>query len=613
MSQKATGFTPAGKIIALIVIAGAAFGLFKVFSGGNLLGFLAPGAKTKESTDIKKIELPSSIGDAQPAAVDHKIPGDRTVSSGEPEIRFLVWAWNAQLGGLFSNGGARTTEGSLMSKNNVNLRFTRQDDVSKMQEELVTFATELNKGNSNPTKGSHFIAIMGDGAAAFFAGLNPVLARLGPEYKAKVVGSMGYSRGEDKFMGPASWKQNPRSAMGGVVAGYLRDGDWNIAMKWLGDNGLKNNPDEKTYDPDALNWVAANDYIDAAEKYVAGYTEERIVVKNGKPTGEKKKITVDAIVTWTPGDVTAAQKRGGIVSIVSTREYASQMPNVIIGIDKWMRDNQVTVQNMLYSFFQGGDSVMQYEDAFDHACKISADVYNEQGANAEYWAKYFRGVTETDKQGNSVQLGGSKVNNLSDNLVLFGLTSGAANRFEATYTVFGDIVKQQYPELVPSYPPVNEILDTTYLRKLMAKHGEGATSVATTIRSDQKPPKPIKGAGIGNRVYDIKFNTGRADFTGSAQRELQRLLRDLVIASNTVVEIHGHTDNVGNADSNMKLSESRAFAVKKWLESKASRDFPEGRLKVIAHGQTEPAAENSSEAGKAKNRRVVIKTFGVNN
>ena len=44
-SQKATGFTPAGKIIALIVIAGAAFGLFKVFSGGNLLGFLAPGTK----------------------------------------------------------------------------------------------------------------------------------------------------------------------------------------------------------------------------------------------------------------------------------------------------------------------------------------------------------------------------------------------------------------------------------------------------------------------------------------------------------------------------------------------------------------------------------------
>jgi len=90
-------------------------------------------------------------------------------------------------------------------------------------------------------------------------------------------------------------------------------------------------------------------------------------------------------------------------------------------------------------------------------------------------------------------------------------------------------------------------------------------------------------------------------------------LKDLVIASNTSVEIHGHTDNVGSPDANMKLSENRAFAVKRWLENRAPRDFPQGRIKVIAHGQQEPAVPNTSDFARAQNRRVVIRTFALEN
>jgi outer membrane protein OmpA-like peptidoglycan-associated protein len=78
------------------------------------------------------------------------------------------------------------------------------------------------------------------------------------------------------------------------------------------------------------------------------------------------------------------------------------------------------------------------------------------------------------------------------------------------------------------------------------------------------------------------------------------------VASNTAVEIHGHTDNVGDPTKNMQLSEARAFAVKAWLEKTAPANFPTGRIKVFSHGQTQPIAPNTSEDGKSKNRRVEI-------
>ena len=383
----------------------------------------------------------------------------------QPEVRMLIWAWNSQMGAMVANGGAQTQKDSLVCRNGVNLRFIRQDDPTKMQEDLITFANDLKSGVAQPAKGAHFVSIMGDGAATFLKGVNDVLGRLGPDYTAKVVGSCGYSRGEDKFMGPPEWKSKPAASAGSLVAGVLRDGDWNIAQRWLGDHGLCNNPDEKTYDPDCMNWVNTSTYIDAAEKYVAGYCETRPIVKKGKRTGETKNVCVNGVVTWTPGDVTVAEKKGGLVSIVSTKEYASQMPNVVIGIDKWMKDNRPTVEGLLGAFFAGADAVKKDPAALKRGAQISADVYKEAGADAAYWEKYFNVVTVKDKQGLSVELGGSAVSNLEDNLKLFGV-GGGTNLFAATYKAFGDVVVGQYPDLVPSYYPADQVLDTSYLAGL---------------------------------------------------------------------------------------------------------------------------------------------------
>jgi OOP family OmpA-OmpF porin len=597
--------TPFGKAVILAALLVAAFFSVRRFAP-NLLDKIVPAAKGRETVVPNAADLPQlpSSSGVQPAAVKAvALPGKGLGCDNLPEVRFQHWAWNAQMGLMFATGGKQATEGSLMCQNGVNLKLTREDDAGKMQEALVAFASDLHDGKANSTKGTHFVAIMGDGAATFLKGLNDTLSRLGPEYTAKVVGSAGYSRGEDKFMGPPDWKTNPQASRGGLVSGYLRDGDWNIAQKWLGDNGLCNNPDEKTWDANCLNWVAASDYIDAAEKYIADYCETRPVVSNGKRTGDTKKVCVNGVVTWTPGDVTAAKKRGGLVSIASTKEYSSQMPNTIIGIDKWMKDNPKVVEGMLSAIFQAGDQVKTRPEALQKAAEVSAETYGEN--DADYWQKYYDGTRERDKQGLLVDLGGSSVNNLADNLVLFGLVPGSSNLFAATYTVFGDIVKQQYPDLVPSYYPVREILDTSYVQAIAGRSQAGQTTLAAAEQPAFTASAPVRSV-VSRKAWQINFQTGSANFTPDTERELQQLLRDLLVASGTVVEVHGHTDNVGSPKANMDLSEARAFAVKEWLEKQAPVNFPEGRVRIFSHGQENPVTPNSTEAGRARNRRVEI-------
>jgi len=594
-----------GKIIVFLLVVGVALGAYRLM-GGNIASLL-PGRTTTSSNVPLKVDLPTGdLGSDRGESATVSLPGTATVNTGGPQIRFLHWAWNAQMGAIFANGGRETTEGSLMAKRGVNLQFIRQDDVAKMQEALIAFATQLKGGTKQPTNGAHFVAIMGDGAPQFLTGINNTLRRLGPQYTAKVVAGIGYSRGEDKFMGPESRKTNPSASKGGVVAGYLRDGDWNIAMKWLGDNGLKNNPDEKTYDPDALNWVAANDYLDACQKYIAGYTEQRPVVRNGKPTGQTKTISVQGVVTWTPGDVQVAREKGGLVSIVSTKEYNYQMPCTVIGIDKWMKDNRSTVENMLLAMYEGGSAIKTSNAAFQKGAELVAEVFGEKDADADYWARYFKVQREHDKQGLTVELGGSSVNDLTEGLLTFGLIKGGDNLFAATYTAFGDVLKQQYPDLFPTYDPIGDVLDTSYLRSLLAKNQSSGTVAAAKPRVEV-PTAPAAGSKkISTTRLNIPFNTGSDQFAPLAGASLNRLRQNLVIAGNTTVEIHGHTDNTGTVASNQGLSERRAFAVKNWLEKKFPLNFPQGRIQVFAHGQLNPIAPNSTNEGRAKNRRVEI-------
>lgn len=103
----------------------------------------------------------------------------------------------------------------------------------------------------------------------------------------------------------------------------------------------------------------------------------------------------------------------------------------------------------------------------------------------------------------------------------------------------------------------------------------------------------------------INFETGKSTIKSESQNIVNELYTMLTDNPAMKIAIEGHTDNVGNATANKTLSEQRAESVKSALIHTGI--ISADRIKTIGYGQDRPIADNSTEDGKAKNRRVEIK------
>ncbi len=578
---------PAGKIfiIAAIVAAGII----------SVKWYQSRPREVGPSIQMGKIALP----DAPEAsltnnAIQLPLPSASLAVNGGTQITWERMAWNSQFSGMYANGGSQTTKGSLFDKANLMVTYIRQDDCNKQMADLVKFAAEYK---NNPNTPAVLNTFMGDGMPAFMTALSKELEPLGPEYQPIIIPvTHGKSYGEDQVMGPPSWKQDPRNAIGKCVAGVLRDGDINILLKWAGDNGLKLNPDETTYDATAINLIAASDFLDAANKYIAGFTEKRRLVVNGKTTGRDTVAGVDAVATWTPGDVNVATRKGGLVTIASTKQYASQMSNQTIGIKKWAYDHRTDVENMIIALAQAGDQVRSFNEAKKFAAEVSADLYKEQ--DPAYWLKYYNGVEEKDVQGLKVNLGGSTVFNLSDMANTYGLGDDKVDRYKAVYNTFGNLMVKMYPALMPTFVPYEKAVDKSFLLSVISNHRdllEGKaveTKYADEITSE-----------VSSKSYHVEFETGSALIRPSSYKLLDEIFESAVVAEGLKIGIYGHTDNSGSDVTNVPLSFKRASAVKAYLVKKGLKEI---RMEAKGFGSAKPLAENNSEDGRTKNRRVEI-------
>jgi outer membrane protein OmpA-like peptidoglycan-associated protein len=137
---------------------------------------------------------------------------------------------------------------------------------------------------------------------------------------------------------------------------------------------------------------------------------------------------------------------------------------------------------------------------------------------------------------------------------------------------------------------------------------EATPSTTAAVKSEriqdcQSPPANVRITPVD---FAIQFRSGSAEIAPASQDTLIQIAKILSLSPDKCILIEGHTDAIGNPDSNLRLSRERAHAVHRFITDRAGLDA--NRIQAIGKGQTEPL--KNLDPRDAKNRRVVFKVVG---
>lgn len=145
----------------------------------------------------------------------------------------------------------------------------------------------------------------------------------------------------------------------------------------------------------------------------------------------------------------------------------------------------------------------------------------------------------------------------------------------------------------------------------------GDAAVVATKDLDTRLTARVNGVETAARrlVYEVtlsedqgSFKSGRALMPGDAKVKFDAMITQLKADPKGVfIEIEGYTDNVGTTAYNERLGLERAETVKRYLHEQ--HQMPLHKINVISYGEEKPVAPNTTRAGRAQNRRVVVRVL----
>jgi OOP family OmpA-OmpF porin len=161
--------------------------------------------------------------------------------------------------------------------------------------------------------------------------------------------------------------------------------------------------------------------------------------------------------------------------------------------------------------------------------------------------------------------------------------------------------------VVKEEPQLNTPIDNPTTPKVIEK--PAPASELDQIIADLEDNKPVKNRKV--RLHTILFETNSNRIQSSSYVYLDSIAYFLVKIPTVTIEVSGYTDNTGNASANLRLSQSRANAVRDYL-ARVMKIAPT-QIQAVGYGQTASIAPNNTEQGRARNRRVELTFLDLSN
>jgi NitT/TauT family transport system substrate-binding protein len=271
----------------------------------------------------------------------------------------------------------------------------------------------------------------------------------------------------------------------------------------------------------------------------------------------------------------AAKERGHILA--STKDASNLIADIFVARGDFIEQHPEDLRRFTAGWLKGVDAANANPDRA-----------------AVLLAKSFSGIGLEDAKG---MLEDVKLPNYAENRAFFS-GQGAIVSYPSIYKTAQGIWRK--------IGKINEVFEP--YRTVDTRFLEGAAEYFAGAATEAKPEFDFKtlpkttAQPILTKTVSIYFPSGSSSLDENAKAVLDTQVVELAATfGSAYLRIAGNTDNVGNRDTNMRLSRLRAEAVAQFLVSKG---FERNKFDVVGNGPDKPVASNDTDEGRAKNRRT---------
>ena len=293
---------------------------------------------------------------------------------------------------------------------------------------------------------------------------------------------------------------------------------------------------------------------------------------------------LDAAVVWSPDDQACIKAVAGAKVLQSTKNASKIIADIIIGKKAYVEANKDKLAKLYEGWMIGSAELNSSEQAKNKAAKILAKGYNIPEEDALF------------------AINNTRLTTFGDNLQFFGLDPNYKGLTgEQLYTKMTSVYQKlgYAGKGVPNWRLIAnpELVEEFTKKDAPNQQAEDAKNFSTPTEADKTTE------ASSSKAVSISFRTGEYQLDDNTKYIIDKEFAELAkVFDNARIRIEGNTDNVGNPQTNKTLSYKRAQAVADYLRTQYN--MPENRFIIVGNGSDKPVADNSTDAGKAKNRRT---------